>query len=320
MTTRPDGRDHETLEWFLRLRSAPDDRRLRRAFETWLAGDPARAAAFRRVERAWALTGEVPAAHADRWMGPAANGNRRPTRRRVLAIAGGAAAASVAALAAPSVWVRVRADHRTAVGERSPVTLADGTRVDLDTGTALSVDFTPARRAVALLEGRAFFAVAPDTARPFTVAAGPVSVTAVGTGFDVRLDPDQVAVSVTEGVVSVATGASAAPRAERIAAGERLAIDITRQTAVRAAIDPQAATDWRRGLLSVDGASVASVVEELRRYHPGAILLRDDALAERRVTGVFDLNDPAGALRTLVGPYAGRVWRLTPLVLVVDLA
>lgn len=319
MTTRPDGRDHETLEWFLRLRSAPDDRRLRRAFEAWLAGDPARAAAFRRVERAWELTGEVPAAHADRWMGPAANANRRPTRRRVLAIAG-AAAASVAALAAPSAWVRVRADHRTAVGERGPVTLSDGTRVDLDTGTALSVDFTPARRAVALLEGRAFFAVAPDTARPFTVAAGPVTVTAVGTGFDVRLDPDQVAVSVTEGMVSVSTGVVAAQHAERIAAGERLAIDVARRTAVRAAIDPLTATDWRRGLLSVDGASVRSVVDELRRYHPGAILLRDEALAGRRVTGVFDLNDPAGALRTLVGPYAGRVWRLTPLVLVVDRA
>jgi transmembrane sensor len=58
-------------------------------------------------------------------------------------------------------------------------------------------------------------------------------------------------------------------------------------------------------------------VEQIRRYSPGAILLTDDRLAQRRVTGVFDLQHPAAALRALVEPHAGEVAMLTPYLLVV---
>ncbi len=75
---------------------------------------------------------------------------------------------------------------------------------------------------------------------------------------------------------------------------------------------------WRAGKLIVHDATVAEVVAELDRYRAGLILLQDQALATRKVTGVFDLLDPAAALRALLQPFGGRITAFTPYLLIVE--
>jgi transmembrane sensor len=60
----------------------------------------------------------------------------------------------------------------TAIGERKPVTLADGSKVLLNTDSRIQIDFTSDQRVVRLLQGEAFFEVAHNAERPFLVYAG----------------------------------------------------------------------------------------------------------------------------------------------------
>jgi transmembrane sensor len=83
-------------------------------------------------------------------------------------------------------------------------------------------------------------------------------------------------------------------------------------------VAPAQIASWRDGRLMVDNVTVADVVEEFRRYYPGVILLRDQRLAARRVTGVFDLHDPVAGLRAVLQPYGGHLTTITPWLLLVS--
>ena len=87
---------------------------------------------------------------------------------------------------------------------------------------------------------------------------------------------------------------------------------------VRDAVAPTHISASRGGRLVVDGATVAEVIDAVRRYHAGLILLRDTDLGARKVTGVFDLMDPVSALKAAVRPHGGRVREPIPSMLVVD--
>lgn len=318
----------QALDWLLSIRASPDDPMLRLERDAWLARDEAHRSAYQRAEKVWLLTGDVPPVHADQWNDGALPADSlhpprvRPSRRRAIGLAAGALAASLALAVAPAVKVRLQADHRTGTGETRIVTLSDGSVAHLDAQSAVAVDFTPAGRKVRLLEGQAFFDVAGDAARPFTVAADEVAVTVIGTSFNVKLSDDAVSVSVRSGTVAVeiADGIAHQGRREpaRLMPGERLTLVRTTGSVVRDAVAPDQISAWRGGRLVVDGATVAEVIDAVRRYHTGLILLRDTDLGARKVTGVFDLMDPVSALKAAVRPHGGRVREPIPSMLVVD--
>jgi transmembrane sensor len=209
--------------------------------------------------------------------------------------------------------------YRTAVGERLAVTLADGSQVTLDTDSELKVNFTKAERDVRLTRGQAFFEVAKDHVHPFVVEAQNRRFVAVGTAFDVRVDGEQVKVTMVEGTVRVerkapgsdgtATGTSVAPASRAhlganakpgvsaalvttITAGEQLVTDAARADHVRAA-DLERSTSWRRGQLVFDDTRLADAVAELNRYSEVKIELSDPALADLRLSGAFATGRPA---------------------------
>jgi transmembrane sensor len=311
------------LDWLLVTRASPHDSRLRLERDAWLAEHEAHRQAYRRAEKVWLLTGDVPPAHAEHWSAAALPADRRrPSRRRVVGLAAGAVAASLALAVTPAVRVRVQADHRTGTGETRRVGLPDGSVVDLDAQSAVTVDFTPAGRGVRLLEGQAFFDVVKDAARPFTVAADEVTVTVVGTAFNVRLADDTVSVAVRTGIVTVdmaEAGRVPSPTpSARLMPGERLTLSRQTGSVMRDAIIPDRISAWREGRLVVDGVTVAEVIDTLRRHHTGLIQLRDAGLGARKVTGVFDLKDPVSALKAAVRPHGGRVREPLPSVLVID--
>src|SRR5262249_55442924 len=94
-------------------------------------------------------------------------------------------------------------DAATGIGERSLVVLADGSKLTLNTSSAIHADFTGRERRVTLVRGEAYFDVAKDPTRPFIVTARSRNVIAVGTAFDVRLQDRQVKVTLVEGKVRV---------------------------------------------------------------------------------------------------------------------
>ena len=284
------------------------DAAARAELAAWLETSAHHAAAWRLAEQAWRLS---------RAAGPAPKApvRRRPTRRILFALAGAAIAACLILVFGSSLRLALEADYRTAAGEARLVTLADGSTVQLDTGTAIATDLDANRRGVTLLEGRAFFDVTPDAARPFTVKAGAVTVTVKGTAFDVAKADDAVRVAVERGAVAVDYPGAAT--AALLAPGDRLTVDADgRAATVHGAINGVAA--WRRHRLVVEGGTVGNAVAEIARYRPGLVIITDDALAVEPVTGIYDLNDPLRALETVVAPHDGRVRALTPWLVLIS--
>lgn len=184
--------------------------------------------------------------------------------------------------------------YRTAVGERSTVTLPDGSVATLNTDTVLRVAFTDQARGVRLLRGQALFDVAHGKRIPFKVYAGDQVVTAVGTVFDVRVQGEAVKVALVEGRVSVARlphSPLGEPRTEvSMSPGELLEARDAQPIRVRN-IDVSRETSWRSGMLVFDETPLAEAVAELNRYSRRQLVLEDQTVAQYRITGGFKTGD-----------------------------
>ncbi|SFV15012.1 FecR family protein [Methylobacterium sp. 174MFSha1.1] len=294
--------DEAAAGWVVRLASSDATEADRAAFDAWLAADPVHAAAFAEMDALWRQLGHLP----DR--APVRRSPRGPAGLAAILVLGGA----LAFQAGLADWLR--SDLWSGIGDIAHATLPDGSRVDLNTGTALALHFSGAERRVSLLRGEAVFDVARDPARPFVVEGGGVSVRAVGTVFYVRADGAAQPVGVAEGRVDVATGG----RHVAVSAGEAFREGPAGGgEAVVAKADVARAIAWRDGRLTVSGERLSDVLAELGRYRRGRIVLLDAKAGERRVTGAFDLRDTDDALDALAAGLSLRVTRLTPLLVLV---
>lgn len=293
------------IDWLMRRNEGRLSRGEQAAFDAWLAADPRHRAAFDEIRD---MFGRLTAMELD----------RAPRRRAPAGMRAAAAVSAVAALAAllvffddASLWLR--SDYYAAPGATRLVTLADGSRVQLDSRSAIAIRDVPGERRIALVEGHAWFEVAPDRARPFVVEAAGGTVTALGTAFDVSLEQGRTSVTVAEHSVAVASGGRAAVV---VSEGEESAYAPGRAAEPARAADLARATAWRNRSLIFDNATLGEVVAALGRYHRGAVIFADPALRARRASGVFGWGDPAEALEEIASAVGLRLTILTKYLII----
>jgi transmembrane sensor len=294
--------ESQAAEWLVWRDAAPTE--WNRDFTAWLAADPRHRAAYLRLAAAWERTAhlrrlrpEGSSLDADLLSGkpPARSGFGR---WRPFAAAVGLAL--VALLGA--WWLLNNRDveiYRTDIGGLSRVLLADGSTVTLNTDTEVHVRLSAKRRQITLVRGEAQFAVAHDVSRPFDVSASGHILRAVGTAFDVRIDPNQaLQVIVTEGRVALedvpAVGGATRKRrvSETVSAGESATAD-NGKVAVRPVSTTEASRRlaWETGELSFQGETLREAVAEFNRYNRRKLKVEDPALAELQVGGNFRALD-----------------------------
>ena len=301
------------------LQEEPGNIQCRQRFEQWLDRSAEHRHAWERLQVAWQAFGATAPAFEDSWKDAARDGDApvrgyRPRRSgfvRRAGLFGAAAAAAVclAVVAGPILILRMNADHMTTTAESRTVTLEDGSLVHLAGASAIATDFEKGRRAVRLLAGEAFFEVTPDKSRPFTVDANGVEVTVLGTKFDVQRAGDLTTVALAEGSVKASIDGDGA---QMLVPGDLLTANLATGEVSRDKVPVSDIATWRSGQIFVVNATIGSVVEQIRRYHPAWLSLPDRALADRRVTGFYDLRQPDQALEALVTPYGGKVRHLSP--------
>ena len=271
-------------------------------FEIWLAADAGNAVAYRRALARWhefeASADAVLATLADDGRKLRAEVRRGPTRRWLAGAGGFAIAAGLAvAVVGPMVSEPSVQTYATGKGQHQRVTLADGSVVDLNAETRLSVSFSGKARQVTLGDGEAIFDVVHDAARPFTVAASSHTVRVVGTQFDVRNRGDDLSGTVARGKVEVRPTASSG-RTFLLTPGQRL--DVNRSgTGSLSAVDPQEAFGWRSGRLVYRAEPLANVVADLNRQYVQQIEVSDPQLGKMPITGVIVLDGQAAVITRL---------------------
>ncbi|MDD2764953.1 MAG: FecR domain-containing protein [Opitutaceae bacterium] len=292
-------------------------------FARWRQADPRHEAAVARLEATWRTLLQLQSFRPEARRHPDRDLLARPRQRKAIpfpVVAAGMGLAAAVALVAVWWWPRTepRPDvepatqrYATTAGGYQRLTLADGSLVELNASSEVNVQYTPAERRVRLVCGEANFSVAKNKERPFLVQAGPVTVCAVGTAFDVRLDTSKIEVLVTEGKVQVNNGAArsaTAPVMEPalLVAGQRAVISMPSPTAISTPVVEQLTADAIREELAWQGprlvfveTPLAEVVGQFNRLNQVQIELGDPALGSLPVGGSFRPENVEAFVRLL---------------------
>jgi transmembrane sensor len=308
----------EASVWIVRLHGTHRTPELEAGFRRWLSSSPDNAAEFERVTAVWESAPHASIAGLPRVVRQA---RPSPTPRRfaiaatlLLVVAGGAFLA---------YRVELDPEYVTAIGEQRTVPLDDGSRIALNSNSRVQIEFTAERRIVRLLRGEAFFEVAHNKQRPFIVIAGDNEVTAVGTVFEVRYEPDHIDVTLVEGKVDVTstveplgtpanvssslTGISKlSSLGYRMTAGERLHV----AKGAPASIDAprvEAIAAWRRGEVMLDDTPLSEAIAEMNRYSKSLLIIDGSSIATLRVSGIYHTGDSEGFAQTVAQLYGLQV-------------
>ncbi len=280
----------QAAHWYARLQTLPVSARTLEEFFAWRRIEGNRDA-YIAVDRFYNQAGNL----ADRpaILAATEQAMNRPVHRysnRGFSI--GTLAAAVVALLVVGVtlvadWPAGGDRYATRIGEQRKMMLADGSRVMLDTDTAMTVRFDDGARRVSLDQGQAYFTVAHDAARPFTVDAGGVRVFATGTQFDVHRQGDTVDVTLIEGRVRVS--ADDQPVAH-LRVGQGVTLNGGHASFIKT-VDTVPATAWTRGRIVLDGMTLQGAITAVNRYVDTPVRLDAPGFAEARISGTVDTGD-----------------------------
>jgi len=206
----------------------------------------------------------------------------------------------------PVQSTKLIATFQTPLATQRVEKLPDGSEVRLGARSSISVNFSGETRYLVLESGEASFKVAKDSARPFIVHAGQVSVRAVGTEFNVRRAADSTAVAVSEGVVDVIqelpesrSHRLVSQHQVRLKAGEEVLIDERTVAIAVKPIDRAAVSAWQAGRLEFVNEPLRLVVATVNRYSSREIVVTDQNLNDLRVTGAISAEHTDEWLRAL---------------------
>ena len=251
--------------------------------DAWLAQSTAHEVAYVRLMAGYSRTERLVALRAPRM--------DRSVLGRLFRIA--AAVVVVAAFGSAALFYSKPKEvtYTTPVGGRQTIMLADGSRIDLNTDSALRID-TDARRVV-LDKGEAYFQIKHNSARPFVVTVGEHRVIDLGTKFLVRSKLDHMDVTLVEGRARVDSGNGSATQSVILAPGDEVVATAREITKVRKT--PQDLSNelgWRRGVIVFQHTTLADAVAEFNRYNPNKILIGSNAVAALKIDGTFPSDDP----------------------------
>lgn len=281
----------QAVDWMLKLQSGELTAEAQQSFEHWHAGHPQHAAAWQRLLAVQQTFAQVQ--HKDLAKTVLAK-VAHTARRKVLK------SLATLAILSPAAWLgyrtlpleRWRAGYQTAVGEQRHLQLADGSRLVLNSDSALDVQYA-AQRQIRLYRGELSLHTGHRDARTLVVTTPHGTMTPLGTRFNVKLDNTQTTLAVTEGAVRI-----------RLENGQtNVVLAGHQQSFSQSALGPvhavnARAEDWQHGMLLAQDMPLSEVLAELARYRSGVIRCHPD-LRQIKVSGAFPLQDTDAALDLL---------------------
>ena len=256
----------QAIDWLIRQRDPGFDDW--EAFTLWLEESPDHAALYDRLASMDADLANLPSPVEE--ITPA-NEPVQINRRKWL---GGAMAAALVGIIGFSMLGNDATRIETVAGEHRTVTLADGSRIEINGTTVIELDEDRPRFA-RLETGEAMFHVVHRDGDPFLVEAGKAKLVDLGTAFNVIRRRDTLSVAVSEGLVLYN------PERENVRLKAGFGIEVSDQDGPPKvqAIDPLSIGGWRKGQLVYNGASIGQVAEDLGRTAGLTIAVAPDVAA-----------------------------------------
>jgi transmembrane sensor len=184
--------------------------------------------------------------------------------------------------------------YETVVGGHKIVKLADGSRIELNTDTRLTVETAMnGGRKVRLERGEAYFDIRHNDNVPFIVLAGGHRLTDLGTKFLVRTNADRVRVALMEGAVRLEDVDGKTRQRTTLVPGDIAVATATRLSVAKAeTAELKVEQSWRQGLLIFKHTTLADAVAEFNRYNTAKLVIADRDAAQLRIGGTFQSDNP----------------------------
>lgn len=190
-------------------------------------------------------------------------------------------------------FIPVSGQLQTSTGERRSFTLDDGSTLTLNAQTRVVVQFDGAQRLLLLRSGELLVDVAHDSVRPFIVETEHGQARALGTRFLVQRREESTRIVMLHSQVQITTRSGLRQVVE---AGQSVNFDDRGYLELAATSGYESA--WIDGLLQVRDSTLGDVVERLRTYRRGIIVL-SPRLADLRISGLYFLDDSDRTLQLL---------------------
>ncbi|RQO63793.1 iron dicitrate transport regulator FecR [Variovorax sp. KBW07] len=322
--------DEEARAWVRRIRSGEATGRDARLLRQWCARSTQHSEAFARARQEWHDIGGIAATYQRLYPASSSMPHRAavaataalpdPRRRWMLGagLSAAGAAAVVAAIHPPLAlwpsWSELAADYRTGTGQQAKVALSDHVELTLNTQTSLAVQGTGGEAGEAGEGGDRVRLIAGEAsvqrgagARPVELLAGNARIVpGVGSVEVRRADDERYCVTCTEGRAEVlhTAGSNVALRE-----GERVWYGPAGLAAVTP-VDMEQALAWRRGVVVFRGTPLSEAVAEINRYRAGRVVLANESLAGRRLSGHFRISALDEAIVQIEKLFGAHVTRL----------
>lgn len=291
----------EAADWLIRLSEGELSDSERGEWEYWKASTPERGRAWSRAQLLQTKLGGLPPSLAmsalDR---PSSTERRAALGKLAMILAILPAGWGGWKLAEFQQW---SADYRTDVGQQRELTLADGSKITLNTDTSIDVLFDANQRLIHLREGEILVQTAADIsplARPFLISTRKGRMQALGTRFTVRELQSRTHLAVLEGAVKVELADNRQTTPLIVNAGQRT--DFSSSTFGQVSAADRYVGAWAQGMLMADKMRLADFVDELTRYRRGFVRL-DPAIADLRISGAYPISDSHRTLNMLAQTY-----------------
>lgn len=289
----------QATKWFVQLTSGNASDADYQQWRAWREADAANESAWQKVEQ---LAGQLKGYSSEKGLTgtlrrlyeqPPSTG-RRNILKNMCVVMAVAATSYLGYQHQP--WQQLLADYTTSTGEYREIALVDGTRLFLNTASAVKISFNEHQRVLTLLKGEVLIETGHEQGvlyRPFILKTSQGAVTALGTRFSVRQYGDYTSVSLFEGKLRIQPKHLHDP--VLLNAGESLNFDanVTKDKGVADA----SAVAWSQGFIIVDQMTLGEFTTELARYRSG-FLRCDPRIAHLRVSGAFPIDTNA-AIHTL---------------------
>jgi transmembrane sensor len=293
-TTRVKEIRAQASAWLRRREFQDWDAATQKEFEAWRRASPANAVAYLRVEQIWRRADKLRVLKH-----PVRAEKSLPVRLKSLLPKVGAAIVVAGLVGFASQIYFANGNTRTyatPVGAHETISLADGSKIELNTDTVLWVRESQKGRSAELVKGEAYFQIRHDAAHPFIVTAADHRVTDLGTKFLVRCDQGPLEVALLEGSARIETVGSNAPsHAVVLRPGDVALATVSSMSISRSSSQGLAAQfAWRQGLLVFNHTTLADAAVEFNRYNQTKLIIADRDIATRTIGGTFRTSDVEG--------------------------
>ncbi len=201
-------------------------------------------------------------------------------------------------------------------GKKSELLLADGTKVWLNAGSRLAfpVCFTEKNREV-YLEGEAYFEVTKNELQPFIVHAADLSITVLGTHFDISSYPEEknIKTILIEGSVTVSrSNIFGFGESEVLLKPNQIASFSKKDNSIKVFDEPNIDfyISWTQGWMQFSQESLKSVFDKLERYYNMKIIVSQDFPSSEVISGKLDLKESLEDVMKVLGDVAKIEYRI----------